>query len=299
MNLARLRYLDLVLTHGSFSEAARAAGVSQPAISQAMRALEQETGVRLFEGTGRSRIPTVAARELAERSRPVHQLVQSLAPRPEVCAAREPETVLRIGLAPAASLLYLPAIESAVRGIAPDGLVRCHAGQAPDLLDAMLRGELDCVAVPMPRRFTARGIERHLLHTSVPLVYARLGHPLSHASSLEDLAEAGWAVSGRSGTAGNVIEEACRVRRLPRPRVVMRCSDYWTMISLLAQSDLLGVVPHRALLPADHASRLQSLMIREGLPTYEVFFFWPRRPPEGRGAALDAVVAALTSLPPQ
>ena len=52
MHLKQLTYLRLVVEHGGFAAAARAAGVSQPAITLAMQALEREWGVPLFEKAG-------------------------------------------------------------------------------------------------------------------------------------------------------------------------------------------------------------------------------------------------------
>ena len=65
LNLKRLQYLDAVYQYKNFTQASEALYVSQPAISSAVQALEEELGVRLvvrstkgvtftYEGTGRS-----------------------------------------------------------------------------------------------------------------------------------------------------------------------------------------------------------------------------------------------------
>src|SRR5229473_467381 len=53
MDLARLRVFQAVADHGSFSRAARALFLSQPAVTQHIRALETELGVPLFDRLGR------------------------------------------------------------------------------------------------------------------------------------------------------------------------------------------------------------------------------------------------------
>ncbi|WP_298234357.1 LysR family transcriptional regulator, partial [uncultured Azohydromonas sp.] len=68
MYLKHLQYLELVVQHGSQSAAARAAGVSQSAIAQAMQALERHWGCVLFERAGRRKRPTPAALEAARRA---------------------------------------------------------------------------------------------------------------------------------------------------------------------------------------------------------------------------------------
>ena len=69
MNLDHLRVLVAVLESGTFTAAAARLKLSQPAVSQHMAALEREAGIALFERAGRLRVPTDAARELAERGR--------------------------------------------------------------------------------------------------------------------------------------------------------------------------------------------------------------------------------------
>jgi DNA-binding transcriptional LysR family regulator len=69
MDLERLRTLIAVLDNGGFGAAAPVVGLSQPAVSQHIAALERETGLSLFERQGRRRIPTEAAHRLADRAR--------------------------------------------------------------------------------------------------------------------------------------------------------------------------------------------------------------------------------------
>jgi LysR family transcriptional regulator, carnitine catabolism transcriptional activator len=53
MQLPQLEYVVSVVDHGSFTAAAEAVGVSQPSLSQGVRALEAELGVELFHRAGR------------------------------------------------------------------------------------------------------------------------------------------------------------------------------------------------------------------------------------------------------
>jgi DNA-binding transcriptional LysR family regulator len=69
VNLDHLRVLVAVLESGTFTAAAARLKLSQPAVSQHMAALEREAGLQLFERAGRLRVPTDAARELADRGR--------------------------------------------------------------------------------------------------------------------------------------------------------------------------------------------------------------------------------------
>lgn len=302
MYLKHLWYLHLVVAEGGFAAAARVAHVSQPAITLAMRALEAEWGMPLFEKVGRQKRPTRAAIAAARRAAALHGRIATLGQQnvtvQEWLQDAAPPS-LRIGLAPAAALLYGPVIEKAWRAHEPEGLLRTVSGSAPEILLEVQRGDLDLAIVPRPRRYRTTGLKCHPLHVSTPVIYARNGHPFGAATSLMDISRAGWAVAGHAGTAGNVIEEAHRVRKLPPPRILVQCADYMAATNLVAHTDLLCMIPHPALLQICQGMGIAPLRIREGLPRYEVCLFWRPARPEDGAASLTAVITALTGLAPQ
>lgn len=197
-------------------------------------------------------------------------------------------------MAPAAGLLYGPAIVAAALGHMVATPVRISTGHAPAMLADLLADQLDLVIAPQPRRFRASGVARRTMYASAPAIYARLGHPAGDAVALADVARAGWVVAGSAGTPGNVIEEAFRVRRWPPPRIAAQCADYAMLIRIIADSDLLGVISHPALVADPAALGIRPIRIIEGLPRYDVCLFWlPKRPAP---AAREAVLSALRRL---
>ena len=62
MELRHVEYVLAVLDQGSFTAAAKAVGVAQPSLSEGIRRLEEELGVRLFDRVGRSVLVTDAGR---------------------------------------------------------------------------------------------------------------------------------------------------------------------------------------------------------------------------------------------
>ena len=299
MHLRQLRYLRLVIAKGSFAAAAREAGVTQPAITLAMQALEREWGIALFRKVGRQKLPTRAALLAAQSAADLDGRLGGLARDAWPALESGPATVattLRVGMAPAATLLYGPAIERAWHRHEPAGLLRVVGGSAPELLGALQDDELDFVIAPRPRRYSPAGLRHQLLHTSMPTIHARVGHPLAKATSLKDIEAAGWAVTGRAGTAGNMIEEAHRVRGLPAPRILVQCADYTALLHLVAHSDLLCVVPHPMLLHEPERHAVCMLQILEGLPQYEVCMFWPPGRRARHRAAVDDITRMLKAL---
>lgn len=83
MNFAQLRAFQAIATHRTFSEAAQALGVSQPAITQHVKALEEAVGARLFLRTGAGIELSPDARDLLPQVRQVMLMLDDIGARME------------------------------------------------------------------------------------------------------------------------------------------------------------------------------------------------------------------------
>ena len=70
-----MRYFLAVIDHGGITRAARELYISQPSLSQAIRTLESQFAVQLFDRVGRELHPTADGLALAESLRSVLDLV--------------------------------------------------------------------------------------------------------------------------------------------------------------------------------------------------------------------------------
>lgn len=294
MNLRHLHYLRLVVEHGSFEAAARAAGVTQPAVSHAMRQLQRHFDQALFTTVGRQRMPTDTALRVARVGRGLADDLGLLAGRGATAGTAATAQTLRVGLTPSAALVCGPLLVATWCDAShPRRRLAMSSADEGRLLAALQAGELDLVVSPLPRAFAGHGLAREPLYEITPLAYGRRGHPLAGATSLADLRTAGWAVVGPSVSGPvDVLHEAHAVRRLPPPRVVASCPDYASLLHLVAHSDLLAVLPHPALLGSAPGRALVPLRLREGLPRYVMHLFTRARP----ARAWAPVVAGLRSL---
>lgn len=144
------------------------------------------------------------------------------------------------------------------------------------LLEGLMQRRFDAVIAPKPRKFAHPDVVERPLYELQPQVYARKGHPLARAQSLVQLQGAAWACVGPSVSGPvDVLTEAHRVRRMPAPKMSVRCPDFASLLHLVAQSDLLAVVPHPALLGGASAL-VTPLRLAESLPLYGMWLFEPR-----------------------
>lgn len=295
MDWRQLELLRCVVEHGGFGPAAAAAGVSQPAVSQAMRRLALQVPQPLFERRGRRQVPTAHAIQLAQAMRAADEGLRATQARPAPAGAKE--NTIRVGLAPAAGLLYGPTMVQTLAEADQGARLSISTGAAPTMVDALRRGELDLVIAPRPRGLDDADLCEHLMYLSQPLIFCRDGHPLASATSLRAITRAKWVVAGQAGTPGNVVEEAFRVRRWAPPDIAVQCADYAMLVHIVAHSDLLGVVSHPSLVPQPRRLGLVPIRVGDGLPHYEVCLFWPRHRMQ-EDAAVRRIVDALTNTVP-
>lgn len=148
-SLAQLRAFVAVAEHLHFRDAAAAIGMSQPALSGAVSALEATLGVTLVERTTRKVLLSPAGERLAVRARAVLESVGALMAEAE--AVRAPFTgALRLGVIPTVAPYLLPTVLRLVHDRYPDLDLQVHEEQTAGLLDGLSTGRLDLLLIAVP-----------------------------------------------------------------------------------------------------------------------------------------------------
>ncbi|NEY34684.1 LysR family transcriptional regulator [Streptomyces sp. PRKS01-65] len=148
-SLAQLRAFAAVAEHLHFRDAAAAIGMSQPALSGAVSALEETLGVTLLERTTRKVLLSTAGERLAVRTKAVLAEVGALLEEAE--AVRAPFTgVLRLGVIPTVAPYLLPTVLRLVHERYPDLDLQVHEEQTASLLDGLAGGRLDLLLLAVP-----------------------------------------------------------------------------------------------------------------------------------------------------
>lgn len=199
--LDTLAALRVVAEHGSFTRAAAELGVTQSALSHAIRRLEEDIGQRLLSRTTRSVAPTTVGEALLTRLGPA--LDEITAALSQVAGgADQPSGLLRLTMGrDAADLLVLPMLP-AFRASHPGIQIEIAA---TDALEDLVQGRFDA-GIRMGDRLEQDMIARRLTAETRPVVVAapdyldRAGRPVRP----EDLA--GHACLGyRMHSAGRVM----------------------------------------------------------------------------------------------
>ncbi|OIK26372.1 LysR substrate-binding domain-containing protein [Streptomyces malaysiense] len=148
-SLAQLRAFAAVAEYLHFRDAAAAIGMSQPALSGAVSALEETLGVTLLERTTRKVLLSPAGERLAVRAKAVLDAVGELLEEAE--AVRAPFTgTLRLGVIPTVAPYLLPTVLRLVHDRYPDLDLQVHEEQTSSLIDGLGTGRLDLLLLAVP-----------------------------------------------------------------------------------------------------------------------------------------------------
>jgi DNA-binding transcriptional LysR family regulator len=187
MELRHLRYFVAVAEELHFRRAADRLHVAQPAISEQIRKLEQELGVRLFDRTQRSVSLTVAGAALLEEARHVlrHAEVAQQAAR---SAGEHARMRLRVGYLADSLPASVPRALRHLAVSAPRVHVDLETGPAIRLIEELRAHRLDAVVTALPA--PTNGLQTTLLGAQRAVLALPATHPkaVAPAVALERLA---------------------------------------------------------------------------------------------------------------
>jgi DNA-binding transcriptional LysR family regulator len=242
MTLRQLQYLVTVLDEGSFGRAAPQLHVSQPTLSQQVRALEAEVGGPLVERLARGVRPTPAGEALLP------------AARAALAAAERARRSARMVLGLEAGELEIATVGTVALGLLPAVLRRWHPRHrgrtvrvhehrdAPSLAQAVAEGSSDLGIGPRPSEW---GGPLESLGWEEFVLILPPGDPLRRGEepvALAALAERDWVLFEREHALAGLIDRLCAAEGFT-PRAVVRSAQIAGVAALAAAGLGPALVP--------------------------------------------------------
>ena len=147
--LRQLEYLVTIADTQSFVEAARLTNVSQPTLSQQVRALEDRLGVRLLERSTTGAIVTPVGRSIVAKARRMLSDARDIVGL-ATSASNDLTGTLRLGTTPTLGPYLLSPLIAELHRIAPGLKLHVRDGIPDDQMLELSRGNLDILVGPMP-----------------------------------------------------------------------------------------------------------------------------------------------------
>lgn len=294
--LRQLQFFVAAAEAGSVSGAARALSISQSSVTEAIRALEDDLGVLLFDRQARGLLITHKGSAFLRHAR------QILA---DVATARtafrdEAETAtgrLSLGVTSLVAGYVLSDILSRFRRAFPQVDLSVIEDNGDYLQHLLIGGELD-VAVLLTSSVKDRmALQVETLVVSPYRLWLPLGHPLAQqeAIALEELAG-----QPLIQLMVDEIEESTRrlTAALPvKPEVAFRTRSVEAVRSLVATGAGLAILPSLVYRPWSlEGDRIEIRDVSGDLPTVQVGLAWRRGAPLS-SPALNFIRSAQSSLP--
>ncbi|MBY0233352.1 MAG: LysR family transcriptional regulator [Burkholderiaceae bacterium] len=181
MTLTELRYIVAVARERHFGRAAEACFVSQPTLSVAIKKLEEELDVKIFERGAAEVSVTALGADIVRQAQSVLEqahAIKEIAKRGQDPLAGE----LRLGLIHTIGPYLLPELVKRVIEDYPQMPLMLQENFTVRLLDMLRTGELDCAILAEP--FPDTGLAVAPLYDEDFMVAVPAKHPLAQCSSI-------------------------------------------------------------------------------------------------------------------
>lgn len=285
----RLLTFREVAERRSFSRAAEALALTQPAVSQQVGALERQLGTELLERRPGGLVLTEAGELLLEHA-------SALSDRLRLADTQLTEHVtsdgarLRIGSFPSALASVVPHAIGALRADDPDMLVEAQEGVLADLVAGVLSGDLHvaiCFEGAAAEPLTP-GLERHELGREPMDAAVSPGHRLARRRSirLRALADDTWTAPSADG----LVHRACVAAGF-EPRIAYMTRDPLAIRGLVAPGLAVTLVPR---LLAGQLPGISTLRLSGDVPHRRLYALTPES--GARPAALTFVEAVAKAV---
>ncbi|MBI3095739.1 MAG: hydrogen peroxide-inducible genes activator [Rhodocyclales bacterium] len=291
MTLTELRYIVALARERHFGRAADKCNVSQPTLSVAVKKLEDELGIALFErSSGDVRATPIGTQVVAQAERVLAEAARVA----EVAASgRDPLCgPLRLGVIYTIGPWLLPALVPRVRERAPQMPLYIAEGYTENLLERLKSSELDVLVLALPIEepgLVVQPIYEEDFRTLVPVA-----HPWARLKSLrpEQLLDEPLLMLGAGNCFRDQVLDLCaRASRGESPQV-LEGSSLETIRHMVSSGVGVTVMPASSVdgIPADDPL-LRVKPFVDPTPTRRVGLVWRSSFP--RHKAIDVIRQAL------
>ncbi|MBC2655449.1 LysR family transcriptional regulator [Pseudomonas sp. MSSRFD41] len=291
----RLRQLRLVLAlqeFGSLRRAAEHIGMTQPAATKMLHEAETLLGVELFERLPRGMRATPFGETVIYYARMVFA---------ELSGMREELVSLESGNLGRVTVGAIPALASGLltRTIAtlkqshPRLSMSIQVDTSDVLVQALLQEQLDVVLGRIPAGARAEELSFDSLGEEALCVIAGARNPLAQATQLDwaQLQEQTWVLQQHPSPMRSIVNQVFHNARVDIPSSIVETTSIMTLLSLVQQTDMIGVTPVSVVedYPGRHLLAVLPIQFEARLPPFGLITRRQRIQSSAMQAFMDAV----------
>ena len=278
LNLNLLPIALALYEERSVSGAAKVIGMSQPAVSMALRKLRAHFNDPLFIRAPRGVEPTPRAHALVKASRPlVARLQEDLLVEQTFDAARSTRA-FTFALSDVGEIVFLPRLIERLRAAARHCPIRSVSMPPQQIVRGLEKGEIDLAVGYFPD-LAQNNFFQQRLFTHHFACLMRAGHPLyARRLSVKVFLEFEHAVVHAEGRSHELFERFLERERIRR-KIALHTPHFLSIPVIVSRSDLMATVPHALAL---YFARLAPQQFAVAMPPFDLAGFdvkqhWHRR----------------------
>ena len=261
MDLRDLRYFETIATLEHVGRAATRLHRTQPALTSAVRRLEDECGAPLFERRGRGIRLTATGQVLLRWAQRVRIDVDD-ALREMAEIERGLSGVVRVGVVPTAAQFLLPPATKRRLAEAPGALLKTTVALVDVLRPMLQAGELDLMIAT--ETAPVAGFESTLLTEDAIVVAAHADHEVLRGKpTMRTLGNYRWVLQPPGAPTRDWLDHTFDRYRLPRPHVQVESSMLLTLPALIADTGLLSFLSRHHVATRGRHNPLREVPLRQ------------------------------------
>jgi LysR family transcriptional regulator, hydrogen peroxide-inducible genes activator len=236
MTLTELRYIVALDQTGHFRKAAEHCNVSQPTLSIAVKKLEEELGVPLFERSRQKVAATAIGERVVEQARTVLQETNNLINLAQL--GKDPlGTVLSVGAIYTVGPYLFPRLVTRLQELAPQMPLFIEESYTASLRGKLSGGNLDAIFIALP--FTETDVVTRSVYEEPFVVLMPDDHPLAGEEDIDpaELAQHRVLLLGEGHCFRDQVLEAC-------PGLLEAINDTHTRGSSILEGSSLETLKH-------------------------------------------------------
>lgn len=276
-DLNLLRVFDAIWREGQVTRAAQSLGLSQSALSSALKRLRDHVGDPLFIKTRRGMEPTPYATQIAVEVEAVLNQVRHRVLAPPRFDPAVTDRWFTLCTSDLGETAFMPVLLRHFALVAPKVRLRCATGTLAQRIEALERGEIDLVLGHYPEIRGADVMQR-LLSSHGVICLTRRGHPsVKKGVILEaDYLAGTHAVLRDEARPLGPVEQYLQAHGIERT-VKYVASHFLSIPPVVANTDLIATVPAAAAAAFRNDRRLQHAEPPFKFPRYEIRMYWHRK----------------------
>ncbi len=282
LDLNLLRVFDAVMTEQNLTRAANLLAMTQPAVSNALKRLRDALGDDLLIRSAHGMRPTARAEELWPTVRRALSELEA-AITPGTFDVSKTHAIFRMAMADSTAALWLPSLVRSIEREAPYMSVRMVTLMTREPRPMLLRGDIDLAIGFFPgvvAQLSAAAnnpIRHERLYTGQYVCVMRKNHPLAKIElTLDNYCAANHLMVSFSGRAHSLVDKALLEFNRER-RVLLIVNQFFTAGRVVANSDLITVLPRHLIASTGMTDALISKELPFPMPEVNVDMLWHER----------------------